>query len=176
MNKPEIILIDSREKPAYRANIEQVFTEAGILHPVNKLLVGDYVNYDRQRIVVDRKHGLEEVASNLGPADYDRFHDEMRRAQLYGIKLIVLVENENGIEKLEQVKDWLNPRRYEELENGEIVDRNVLQGEALYKIMAAQQKRYGIKWLFCSPKQTGYAILRMLAPEAAVKYKQRLHK
>ena len=55
-----IIQIDSREKARAIKNIVAEFDRQGITHPVSKLMVGDYMNYDNPRLIIDRKQNLSE--------------------------------------------------------------------------------------------------------------------
>ena len=50
-----IIQIDSREKARAIKKIVEAFDQCGINHPVSKLMVGDYMNYDNPRLIIDRK-------------------------------------------------------------------------------------------------------------------------
>ena len=106
-----IIQIDSREKARAITKIIKTFDEKGVKHPVSKLLVGDYMNYDNPRLVVDRKQNLSELCCNVCQ-DHDRFRRELIRANENGIKIIFLVEHGKGIEELEDVAWWENPRRH----------------------------------------------------------------
>lgn len=105
-----VIQIDSREKARAITKIVEEFDRQGIKHPVSKLLVGDYMNYDNPRLIVDRKQNLSELCSNVCQ-DHERFKRELYRAQEHGIKIIFLVEHGKGIRRLADVIWWENPRR-----------------------------------------------------------------
>ena len=71
-------------------------------------------------VVVDTKDGLKEVCQNLCSSreEHERFRAECLKAREHGIKLIVLVEedetDENGhylINDIRDVRKWQNPRR-----------------------------------------------------------------
>ena len=53
-----IIQIDSREKARAITKIVAEFDRQNITHPVSKLMVGDYMNYDNPRLIIDRKQNL----------------------------------------------------------------------------------------------------------------------
>ena len=53
-----VIQIDSREKARAIKKIVEEFDRKGIKHPVSKLMVGDYMNYDNPRLIIDRKQNL----------------------------------------------------------------------------------------------------------------------
>ena len=82
-----IIQIDSREKARAIKKIVETFDQYGINHPVSKLMVGDYMNYDNPRLIVDRKQNLSELCSNVCQ-DHDRFRKELLRAQENGIRIV----------------------------------------------------------------------------------------
>lgn len=161
-----VIQIDSREKARAIKNILKTFDEKGIKHPVSKLLVGDYMNYDNPRLVVDRKQNLSELCCNVCQ-DHDRFRRELIRANENGIKIVFLVEHGNGIESLEDVPWWENPRRHKRSYNPdarkwENVETKATTGETLYKILNTQKRKYGCDFVFCSKNETGNEIIRIL--------------
>lgn len=146
-----VIQIDSREKDRAIRKIIEEFDRRGVRHPVSKLMVGDYMNYDNPRLIVDRKQNLSEVCCNVGQG-HDRFRRELIRAQEYGIRLVILVEHGKGIRSLADVIWWHNPR-----------GGKSMQGDVLYKIMETQERKYGIRWEFCDKQQTGRRIIEILS-------------
>ncbi len=91
-----IIQIDSREKARAITKIVAEFDKRGITHPVSKLLVGDYMNYDNPRLIIDRKQNLSELCSNVCK-DHERFRRELVLAQKNEIQLVILCEHGKGI-------------------------------------------------------------------------------
>ena len=160
-----IIQIDSREKARAIKNIVAEFDRQGITHPVSKLMVGDYMNYDNPRLIIDRKQNLSELCSNVCQ-DHDRFRRELVMAQKNEIQLVFLVEHGKGIENLQDVIWWDNPRRFKRTKNKsgrwETVETKAMQGETLYKILCTQERKYGCCFLFCDKKDTGKEIIRIL--------------
>ena len=160
-----IIQIDSREKARAIKNIVADFDRQGITHPVSKLMVGDYMNYDNPRLIIDRKQNLSELCSNVCQ-DHDRFRRELILAQKNEIQLVFLVEHGKGIESLKDVIWWDNPRRFKRTKNKsgrwETVETKAMQGETLYKILCTQERKYGCHFLFCDKKNTGKEIIRIL--------------
>lgn len=160
-----IIQIDSREKARAIKNIVAEFDRRGISHPVSKLMVGDYMNYDNPRLIIDRKQNLSELCSNVCQ-DHDRFRRELVMAQKNEIQLVFLVEHGKGIENLQDVIWWDNPRRFKRTKNKsgrwETVETKAMQGETLYKILCTQERKYGCRFLFCDKKDTGKEIIRIL--------------
>lgn len=161
-----IIQIDSREKARAIKNIVAEFDKRGVVHPVSKLMVGDYMNYDNPRLIIDRKQNLTELCSNVCQ-DHDRFRRELLLAQQNEIKIIFLVEHGNGIKCIEDVIWWNNPRRFKRVIDQATgkwkeVETKAMQGETLYKILRTQERKYGCQFLFCDKKDTGKRIIELL--------------
>ena len=161
-----IIQIDSREKARAIKEIIKEFDRQGITHPVSKLMVGDYMNYDNPRLVIDRKQNLSELCSNVCQ-DHERFRRELMLAMQNEIQIVFLVEHGKGIKQLADVIWWDNPRRWKRRKNQETgkweeIETKAMTGETVYKILCTQERKYGCKLLFCDKKQTGEEIIRIL--------------
>lgn len=162
-----VIQIDSREKARAIKKIVEEFDRQGVKHPVSKLMVGDYMNYDNPRLIIDRKQNLSELCSNVCQ-DHERFRRELLLAKENGIQIIFLVEHGKGINSLEHVVFWENPRRWKRRRNQktgrwEEVETKAMTGEVLYKILRTQERKYGCKFFFCDKEQTGSEIIRILS-------------
>lgn len=160
------IQIDSREKAKAIQKIIAEFDRYDVDYFVSKLYVGDYMNYDNPRLIIDRKQNLNELCSNVCQ-EHNRFRDEMLRAREHGIEVIILCEHGNGIERLEDIIWWQNPRRIErrkDLSTGKWISRQTkaITGEKLYKILYTFQQKYGCRFLFCEKKDTGKRIIELL--------------
>lgn len=160
------IQIDSREKARAIRKIVAEFDRQGVDHFVSKLYVGDYMNYDNPRLIIDRKQDLTELCGNVCQG-HNRFRDEILRAREHGIKIIILCEHGRGIECLEDVIWWRNPRRierYRDPHTGRWMERetNATTGDKLYKILCTFQRKYGCQFLFCEKKDTGRRIIELL--------------
>ena len=161
-----IIQIDSREKAHAITKIVSEFDRQKIMHPVSKLMVGDYMNYDNPRLIIDRKQNLSELCNNVCQ-DHERFRRELLLAQQNEIQLIFLCEHGKGIKQLTDVIWWDNPRRWKRCKNPntgkwEEIETKAITGETLYKILCTQERKYGCKFLFCDKNQTGAEIIRIL--------------
>ena len=147
------IQIDSREKPKAITRILSEFDKQGVKYYTSKLYVGDYMNLDNPRLVIDRKQNLNEVASNVCQ-EHERFIAELVRARDAGIHIIVLVEHGRLVQSLEDVIWWDNPRLQ--------ISPKAITGERLYKIMCTISEKYGCEWAFCTKADTGKKILELL--------------
>ena len=159
-----IIQIDSREKAKAIQKIIEEFDKQGIKHPVSKLIVGDYMNYDKPRVIVDRKQNLSELCSNVCQ-DHDRFRRELVLAKENGIQLIILCEHGKDINSLEDVIFWKNPRSEKRKKidgKWQTVHTNAMKGDVLYKILTTLQEKYGVRFEFCDKDETGRKIVEIL--------------
>lgn len=162
-----VIQIDSREKAKAIQKIIAEFDRQGIKHPVSKLMVGDYMNYDNPRVIVDRKQNLTEVCSNVCQ-DHDRFRRELVLAKENGIQLIILCEHGKDIKSLEDVIFWKNPRSEKRKKidgKWQTVHTNAMKGDVLYKILTTLQEKYGVRFEFCDKDETGKRIVELLEIE-----------
>lgn len=150
MNKP-VIQVDTREKK--NDHIISDLEDAHILCLRSKLAFGDYMNIDNPRVVVERKSSIRELATNLCK-HHDRFRQELKNAQFYGIHVILLIEDNNGKTSVEDIKSWINPS----------AKRNprAVSGETLYKILVSMQKYYCFDIYFTSKAACGSRIIQLL--------------
>lgn len=160
------IQIDSREKARAIKKIVEEFDRQHVDHFVSKLYVGDYMNFDNPRLIIDRKQNLTELCSNVCQ-QHNRFRNEMLRAQEHGIKMLILCEHGQGVECLEDVIWWDNPRRHKRYQDSETgqrmeVETNATTGDKLYKILCTFQRKYDCQFLFCEKKDTGQRIIELL--------------
>lgn len=163
-----IIQIDSREKSRAIKEIVSEFDRQGIKHPVSKLMVGDYMNYDNPRLIIDRKQNLTELCSNVCQ-DHERFRRELILAKEHGIQLVILCEHGKGIESLEDVIFWENPRRKKRKKidgKWQDVETRAMTGDVLYKILSTQERKYGVQFLFCTKEETGKRIVEILSNDS----------
>lgn len=158
------IQVDSREKARAIKKIEAEFQKQNIKYYTSKLFVGDYMSLDNPRLIVDRKQNLNEICNNVCQ-DHTRFRNELIRAQENGIKLVILCEHGNGIENLQDLIFWVNPRGKKRIRIDGIwtdVEVKAMKGDVLYKILSTLQEKYGCEFQFCSKEETGKRIIEIL--------------
>lgn len=161
-----MIQCDSREGKSQLHRVETQFDRHGVNHFVSKLYVGDYMNYDNPRLVVDRKQNLSELCSNVCQ-DHTRFRNELLRANKAGVKIVFLCEHGKGIKSLEDVQAWVNPRRYVRVKSAttgkwETFETKAMTGEKLHKVLSTIKIKYGCDFIFCSKEETGKKIIEIL--------------
>ena len=153
------LLIDTREKPKAIQNILKTFDEAGIIHESTKLLIGDYQDFNRPHIIVDRKQNIAELAKNC-TSDHVRFKAELERAKKAGAHLCILVEQnryKDGDEwrRVEDISDlirWTSPH-------------TTIRGEKVYRVLVSWINKYDLSVEFCDKRQTGRRILEIIYGE-----------
>lgn len=129
---------------------------------------------------VDTKKDMQEIVGNICGQQHERFRDECILAQNNGIKLYVLIENTDGIRKLEDVFKWQNPRmhRYNKIaymhrlgkwQNIPLPKAAPTNGQTLAKAMLTMQAKYGVEFHFCRPEEAGKRILELLEVGADVR-------
>lgn len=155
----KFLLIDTREKPKAIQNILKTFENAGIVHESTKLLFGDYMDWNRPGIVIDRKQNIAELAKNC-TSEHKRFREELERAKKAGAKLVILVEQDrykNGsnwvfVRELTDIIYWSN-------------EHTTIRGEKVYRVLRSWMAKYDIDVQFCNKKNTGNRILEIIYGE-----------
>lgn len=162
------IQCDTREHKKEWERIKSQFDSIGVDYFRSKLWVGDYMNIDNPRVIIDRKKDLLELCGNV-TQQHKRFTAELIRAQEKNIKLIILCEHGEGIETLTDVYFWHNPR----LDLSEWVIQNghpakipkypkATEGTALYRSLITMRDKYNIDFRFCEKSETGCVITQLL--------------
>ena len=136
---------------------------------------GDYYR-DGSNVVVDTKRDIDEIAKNINGRGHDRFKRECVRARDDGYRLIVLVENLDGVAALDELSTWINGHcsycydykrfgcnpndaRTKCTKHG---TRKPIQGPRLAKAMQTMGERYGVRFEFCTPQESAKRICELL--------------
>ena len=169
------ILCDTRQHAGKHENKMGWWASNGVHTRVQKLDFGDYM-VDGSNVSVDTKRNVAEIAQNIGGKNHQRFREECKRAQNAGYRLVVLVENEDGYERLEHVCQWTNTHctACKQMRLGQCDPhdasakcarhgtRKPIQGERLAKAMHTMQQRYGVRFEFCRPSDSAERICELL--------------
>lgn len=105
---------------------------------------------DMIEISIDTKKSLQEVVGNICSKQHERFKEELIKANG---RLVLLIE-ESGIEYLEDVYFWDNPRLKS--------NPKATRGESLYRSLCTIRDEYAVDIRFCDRKDTGKEIIRIL--------------
>lgn len=120
-------------------------------------------------VSVDTKKDCSELYSDI-VQDHSRFHDEYVLAQNNKIKLIILVENTEGITSIDDFDKWENKGRWKTYHynkriaeaNGEKPPKPPMDTETLKKAMRTISEKYGVEFMFCNKNETGAIIEKLL--------------
>ena len=152
----KLLLVDTREKPAAIESILKSFDSAGIPYTRTKLLFGDYMDYNRPHIVIDRKQNVLELAKNV-TTDRARFIAELERVKAAHAHLVILVEQNRykdrdrwiTIKEPADLMLWSSPH-------------TKIRGERVFRSVSGLVAKYGISVQFCDKRTTGRNILRII--------------
>lgn len=184
-----ILLEDTRNQTGKHDKKNEFFKLNGIEVRRTKLYTGDYTLPTNQSICVDTKKDIQELVGDICGKSHERFRNELIRAQESGIKLYILVENEGGeirrsgifnqtVRSIDDLFSWKNPRLFimrpdmtqiiGYRKSGSPMYRqvqkypNATKGATLAKACITMQEKYGVKFCFCSPEESGAKILELL--------------
>lgn len=152
-----IIEIDTREKPKAIKKILKTFDDHGIRHISTKLYVGDYRDIENPMRIIDRKHSISELAQNA-TSGHDRFKRELSRLYDIGGEMTILVEQNRYKDVL---GEWVTVRTIDDLIGWKNPYGSV-NGVRVYKVLAAWQSKYNIRFEFCAKTDTGNRIIEIL--------------
>lgn len=155
----KLLIIDSREKPKAIRNIISTFDDAGIEYETSKLLFGDYMDYSRPNLVIDRKQNIAELAKNC-TVEAQRFKNELERAQRANSRLVILVEQNRykdrdkwvSVNEISDLIMWSNPH-------------TSIRGEKVFRVLSSWVAKYDLQVEFCDKRVTGKRIIEILYPE-----------
>lgn len=150
------LLIDTREKPRAIQNIIKTLEESNIVYESTKLLFGDFMDWNRPKIVIDRKQNIAELAKNC-TIEHDRFKREMEKAKKAGATLVILVEQNRyksgdkwiHVDDISDLLLWDSPH-------------TTIRGEKVFRVLRSWQSKYPIRVEFCDKRSTGKRIIEII--------------
>ena len=152
----KFMLIDSREKPKAIRSIVKYFDSIGLVHETSKLFIGDYQDFNRPQIIVDRKQNIAELAKNC-TADHERFRRELERAQKANTTLVLLVEQNRYKDR----DRWIHCETVEDLMLWES-PHTTIRGEKVYRVLRSWMAKYPLRVEFCDKRNTGRRIYEII--------------
>ena len=104
-----------------------------------------------------------EICKDIMSSDHRRFRAECVRAQEKGIQLIVLIEETvpYGMVELWEVPRWKTSNRFHR--RGELMTR--VDPRTLSKALATMTRKYGVKFRFCTRRQSPGRVIKYLTGE-----------
>lgn len=157
-----VIFEDTRQKPSQHELKRTHFESAGYTIERTKLYVGDYM-VPGGMVSVDTKADIYELASNVRQ-EHERFRRECVKAHEAGYRLVILVENDDGVSTLFDLADWIEPASHYAArvrKSGGKVKRR-FSGTSLYKACKTMTEKYGVEFEFCAPADAGERVLSIL--------------
>lgn len=153
-----ILIEDSRQQKNKHEIKHAWWAEHGVRLIRCKLVVGDYALMPSLSKIIDTKASIAEIAQNCCN-EHDRFTREVKLARDIGTTLYILVENEDGIEAIDDligisdVRSDSNPNK---------PYTRPIPGSQLAKSMHTYEKRYGCVFMFCRPEEAAETIIDLL--------------
>ena len=151
--------IDTREKTKAIQSILRYMDNHDVEHVSTKLLIGDYQDFNRPGIVVDRKQNIAELAKNC-TSDHERFRRELQRAQKAGTQLVVLVEQNRYKDR----DEWIRVVTIEDLMLWSS-PHTTITGEKVYRVLRSWMAKYPLRVEFCDKRETGRRIYEIIYGE-----------
>lgn len=147
------IIEDTRQQAKKHEKKHKYFEEHGIKVIRSKLPAGDYARIDNMSVVIDTKKDIQEIIQNV-TKDHARFVAECELAKEAGIKLIILIENNDKVYKKEDLFSWYNWRLKK--------SPRATTGKTLFKILTTMEEKYDVQFMFCDADQSGEIIESIL--------------
>lgn len=140
------------------------------------LLTGDDADVFVEREIDKfcRVRGLSEETRSLMHTLYVKrhgsFHRELKRAQNNGIKLIILVENRDGVKEVRDLAHWSDKAAWKRYNIQMNRFRKGLgrrppepqSGAVLMKACLTMEQKYGVEFQFCTPEESAERIVQIL--------------
>ena len=155
---------DTRNQVGKHKNIEAYCKRNGIEIVRQKLEVGDYMlDPENGKISVDTKFSILELSKDIMSKDHIRFRATLTRAQEMGIQLVILVEEIPPYGKVDlwEVPRWKNTNKFHQY--GDPMTR--VDPRALRRAMVTMVHRYGVRFMFCTRRQSPTRVIKILKGE-----------
>lgn len=163
-----ILLEDSRQQVGKHINIEKYCKRHNIEIVRKCLPVGDYaLSLDGKtpfgNVFVDTKENLLEIAKNICSSDHRRFRAECERAKDLGIQLVFLIEETPPFGKIDlwEVPKWKSSNQWHRFGD----PMTMIDPKTLHKALMTMTVKYGVKFRFCTRRQTPMRVIRYLRGE-----------
>lgn len=170
-----VLKIDTRQHAGKHVVKDEWWASHGVPTVRVKLDFGDYMA-DGSNISVDTKRSIAEIAQNIGGRNHARFKRECVRARDAGYRLVILVENRDGVADMQGVRKWTNDhcrvcgwRRKGDCDPHDASSkcakhgtRKPIQGPRLATAMSTMEGRYGVRFMFCDPRESARKVCELL--------------
>jgi ERCC4-type nuclease len=153
------IITDTRE--IRNQHILAEFSKHGIPFKVKKLFAGDYTiaGYEN-KILIERKSSLTELSGNFCKGR-KRFESEFIRAMEAGAKIYLLIEDEQGREKLLLRRELDKDKSLTAEERQKKTWRSNFCANSFINSLASWKEKYNLEIKFVKKQESGKEILNI---------------
>lgn len=151
-----LLLEDDRQKSGKHELKHDYWVKIGAQFVRMRLPYGDYALF-KPDVVVDTKRDIYEVIGNI-KHDHTRFRNECLKAQADGCRLVILIENLDGVKNLDDLARWEESNEHFRMRGG----KRKFKGKDTVKSMVTMTRRYGVEWDFCTPNESARRVLEIL--------------
>ena len=147
--------IDTRQQAGKHALKDARWAEVGRPTVRSKLAFGDYALVPP--VSVDTKNSIQELAMDI-TQEHERFRAECEGARDAGCRLVVLVENADGVRDLDGLRKWREPEASFRKRRAKMR----YYGKRIAAACETMAGRYGVEFAFCAPEEAADFVLDIL--------------
>ena len=147
--------IDTRQQAGKHALKDARWEAIGQPTVRSKLAFGDYALVPP--VSVDTKNSIQELAMDI-TQEHERFRSECEGARDAGCRLVVLVENEDGVRDLDGLRKWREPEASFRRRRAKMR----YCGSRIAAACETMRERYGVEFAFCAPEDAADFVLDIL--------------
>ena len=147
--------IDTRQQAGKHALKDARWEAIGQPTVRSKLAFGDYALVPP--VSVDTKNSIQELAMDI-TQEHERFRSECEGARDAGCRLVVLVENEDGVRDLDGLRKWREPEASFRKRRAKMR----YYGSRIAAACETMRERYGVEFAFCAPEDAADFVLDIL--------------
>lgn len=147
--------IDTRQHAGKHALKDARWEAIGQPTVRSKLAFGDYALVPP--VSVDTKNSIQELAMDI-TQEHERFRAECEGARDAGCRLVVLVENEDGVRDLDGLRKWREPEASFRRRRAKVR----YCGSRIAAACETMRVRYGVEFAFCAPEDAADFVLDIL--------------
>ena len=149
------IQVDTRQKLGKHDEKHGGLERMGYTLLRSKLAFGDYAKLPP--IVVDSKADIYELAMDIDQ-EHERFRAELVGARDLGVRMVVLVENEDGVRDLDGLRKWREPEASFRKRRAKMR----YYGSRIAAACETMRERYGVEFAVCAPEDAADFVLDIL--------------
>lgn len=150
------LIEDTRQQTGKHDAKNEWWGSEGVSIVRSKLAFGDYAL--PPVVSVDTKKDIAELAMDIDQ-QHDRFRAECVGARDAGCKLVILVENVDGVSNLVDLANWVESR--EQFAKRRNAVRRI-SGARIAKACSTMSRKYGVTFEFCHPGDAAKRVIEIL--------------